>query len=123
MLQNRHWHAAPVQADLSLALRQLRNAGGGLQQPFFGIGTQFADIDGAIVRRQRQRRTTHVGAVERGGRGVEGGAAAPDPPLIVLYQPEVGTIAVQRGELPWEVRIDINHQITAGAEFLQRQAI
>jgi len=29
LLQDRHWHAASVQADLSLALRQLRNAGGG----------------------------------------------------------------------------------------------
>ena len=40
-----------------------------------------------------------------------------------LTTSEVSAVAVQRGELPREIRVDINHQIAAGAEFLQRQAV
>ncbi len=106
-----------------LTLRQLRYAGSGFQYPFSSKRAQIADVDRAGISRQRQRRAAHVHTVKGCRCGVEGRIAAPDAPLMMLYQLQVCAVAVQGGDLPREGRVDINHQIAAGAEFFQRQAV
>ena len=42
---------------------------------------------------------------------------------MIGNQCQIGTVTIERGELPREVRGDINDQIAAGAKSLQLQAV
>ena len=106
-----------------MSLRQLRNRRRGFQNAFLGKGAQVGNVHRGGVRIQRQRRTAHVHAVKGRRRAVQGCAAAPDTPLAIFHQLQVCAVAVQRGDLPREGGIDVDHQVAAQAEFLQRDAV
>ena len=42
---------------------------------------------------------------------------------MVLRQTQISAITVEGGDLPWERRIDVDHQVAAQAEFFQRHAV
>lgn len=102
---------------MGLTLRRLRNADSGFQDAFLGKRAKFADIHRAAVGSQRQRRTTHVNAIERRSGGIQICRATPDAPFMIGNQRQIRAITIERGELPREVWIDINDQVAAGAEF------
>lgn len=94
-----------------------------LPECLFSKCTQFADIHRAAVGGQRQRRATNINTIECRGGGIQIRRATPDAPFMIGNQRQVGTVTIERGELPREVRVDINDQIAAGAKSLQLQAV
>ena len=66
---------------------------------------------------------TNINTIECRGGGIQIRRATPDAPFMIGNQRQVGTVTIERGELPREVRVDINDQIAAGAKSLQLQAV